>query len=122
MLDYLVHFFSYNKIYLLTGVGLLLLVVLPTKGKISSKTRAAPHVPVIIWILCFTFRVNTGDDITSLFKTSDTFCDESRPVSVVGGPFNKYHSDDAGRKVNKPRTSKYLKGGKNFQGAVSTIG
>ena len=31
MIDYLIHFFTYNKIYLFTGAALLLVVLLPTK-------------------------------------------------------------------------------------------
>lgn len=99
MLDYLVHFFTNNKIYLFTGLALLLLIVLPTRGKISSQTRTWLYVAVILWIICFSYRVNTGNDIISLFKKSDNFDDESQPVQVPGGPFNKYYSNDAGRKA-----------------------
>jgi len=99
MLDYLIHFFTYNKIYLFTGLALLFLVVLPTREKISSKTKKALYFTVIIWIMCFAYRVNTGDDIISLFKKSDDWGEESRPIRIEGGPFNKYYSNEAGRKV-----------------------
>ena len=102
MLDYLIHFFTNNKIYLFTGLALLLLIVLPTRGKISSKTRTWLYLSVILWIICFSYRVNTGNDIISLFKKSDNFDDESKPVHVRGGPFNKYYSNDAGR---RPKTT-----------------
>lgn len=99
MLDYLVHFFTNNKLYLFTGLALLLLVVLPTREKISSKTRRWLYAAVILWIICFSYRVNTGNDIISLFQKSDDFGDESQPMQVKGGPFNKYYSNDAGRKA-----------------------
>jgi len=102
MLDYLVYFFTNNKIYLFTGLALLLLIVLPTRGKISSQTRIWLYLSVILWIICFSYRVNTGSDIISLFKKSDNLDDESQPVQVPGGPFNKYYSNDAGR---RPKTT-----------------
>jgi len=99
MLDYLIHFFSYNKIYLYTGLLLLLLVVLPTKGKMSSRTRGWLYVAVVIWIICFAYRVNTGNDIISLSSKKDTSGDETRPMQGEKGPFSKYYSNDAGRKA-----------------------
>lgn len=98
MTDYLIHFFTYNKIYLFTGAALLLLVFLPTKEKISSNTRKTLFVFVIIWILCFAYRINTGNDIIYLFDKNDTFGDEREPARLESGPFNKYYSNDAGRK------------------------
>ena len=99
MLDYLVHFFANNKMYLFTGVALLLLVVLPTRGKISSKTRIWLYGAVILWIICFSYRINTGNDIISLFQKGDDSGEESEATQVRGGPFNKYYSNDAGRKA-----------------------
>jgi len=99
MLNYLIHFFTYHKIYLFTGLALFLLIVLPTREKISSNTKKALYLAVIIWIICFAYRVNTGNDITSLFTTSDNFGEESPPKRIEGGPFNKYYSNDAGRKA-----------------------
>jgi hypothetical protein len=101
MIDYLIHFFTYNKIYLFTGAALLLLVVIPTKEKVSSNTKKALYVFAVIWIICFAYRINTGNDITRLFKSSDDFDNESQSKSVGGSPFNKYYSNDAGRKSKK---------------------
>ena len=98
MIDYLIHFFTYNKIYLFTGILLLLLVVIPTKEKVSSNTKKALYVCVVIWIICFAYRVDTGNDITHLFKSSNNFGDESQSTEIKGSPFNKYYSNDAGRK------------------------
>ena len=97
MIDYLLHFFSYNKIYLYTGAALLLLVILPTKGKISPKTRKALYLLVVLWIICFAYRINTGKDITGLINRGDDFADQPEPAGIKGGPFNKYYSNDAGR-------------------------
>jgi len=99
MADYLIHFFTYNKMYLFSGAVLLLLVFLPTKERISSNTRKALFVFVIIWILCFAYRINTGNDIIYLFDKNDTFGNEREPAGLGGGPFNKYYSNDAGRKA-----------------------
>jgi len=97
----LVHFFTYNKLYLITGVVLLGLFLLPTKEKISSSTRKLFYFAAVIWVICFAYRVNTGQDITYLFKKNnaahDTFNPEAQPGKVTG-PFNKYYSNDAGRK------------------------
>jgi hypothetical protein len=84
--------------YLLTGAALLILILLPTKGKISSKTQKALYLGVIIWIICFAYRVNTGNDIAHLFISSDDFGNKQNSTKVKGSPFNKYYSNDAGRK------------------------
>lgn len=98
MIDYLIHFFTYNKIYLFTGVILFLLVIIPTKEKISHKTKKTLYVFIVIWIICFAYRVNTGNDITHLFDSSNDFEDESQSTTIKKGPFSKYYSNDAGRK------------------------
>jgi hypothetical protein len=84
--------------YLFTGAALLLLILLPTKEKISSKTQKALYLGVIIWIICFAYRVNTGNDITHLLNNSDDFGNKKNPTKIEGSPFNKYYSNDAGRK------------------------
>ena len=98
MVDYLIHFFTYNKIYLFTGAILLLLVLLPTKEKISPKTRKTLYVCVVIWIICFAYRINTGNDITYLFKSNNDFNDQRQSTEIKASPFKKYYSNDAGRK------------------------
>ena len=98
MIDDLIHFFTYNKIYLFTGIALLLLVVIPTKEKVSSGTKKALYVCVVIWVTCFAYRINTGDDILRLFKSNDDFDDGTQSTGIKGSPFNKYYSNDAGRK------------------------
>ena len=98
MVDDLIRFFTYNKIYLFTGAALLLLVFIPTKEKISSNTKKYLYVFVVIWIICFTYRINTGNNITYLFKSSNDFDDESQSTTIKKGPFSKYYSNDAGRK------------------------
>jgi hypothetical protein len=99
MIDQVIHFFTYNKIYLFTGVVLFLLVIIPTKEKISHKTKKALYVFVVIWIICFAYRVNTGNDITRLFNSPDDFEDESQSTTIKKGPFSKYYSNDAGRET-----------------------
>jgi hypothetical protein len=96
MIDYLVHFFINNKIYLVTGIVLLILVFLPTKEKVSSKTQKLFYLAAIIWIICFAYRVTTGRDIISLFSTSNEFDIQAQPGNLKG-PFNKYYSNEAGR-------------------------
>lgn len=98
MVDDLIRFFTYNKIYLFTGIILLLLVIIPTKEKISSNTKKYLYVFVVIWIICFTYRINTGNNITHLFNSSNDFDDESQSTTIKKGPFSKYYSNDAGRK------------------------
>ena len=77
---------------------MLLLVFIPAKEKIASKSKKFLYVCMVLWIICFTYRINTGNDITSLFNSSDDFADGSQPVTTKKGPFNKYYSNDAGRK------------------------
>ena len=98
MVDYLIHFFTYNKVYLFTGATLILLVILPTKEKISSATQKALYLAVIIWIICFAYRMNTGNNITYMFNKTDDFGNNRQPAKIEGSPFNKYYSNDAGRK------------------------
>ena len=98
MVDDLIRFFTYNRIYLFTGIILLLLVIIPTKEKISSNTKKYLYLFVVIWVICFTYRINTGNNITYLFKSSNDFDDESQSIEVKKGPFSKYYSNDAGRK------------------------
>ena len=99
MIEYLIHFFTYNKLYLFTGLALFLLVVLPTKGKVSTKTKKALYLGIAVWIICFAYRINTGQDIIQLFNKSDNFGNEPRSTRIQGGPFNKYYSNEAGRKA-----------------------
>jgi hypothetical protein len=101
MIDFLIRFFTYNKIYLLTGLPLLLLIVIPSKEKVSSATKKAAYVFAVIWIICFAYRINTGNDITHVFKSSNDFNDETRSKQLKGGPFSKYYSNDAGRKAKE---------------------
>ena len=98
MVDDLIRFFTYNRIYLFTGIILLLLVIIPTKEKISSNTKKYLYVFVVIWIICFTYRINTGNNITYLFKSSNDFDAESQSIKIRKGPFSKYYSNDVGRK------------------------
>ena len=97
----LIHFFTYNKVYLISGAFLLLLILLPTKEKISATTKKALYLGVIIWIICFAYRINTGQDITYLFNKSNDFGNQSQPAGIKGSPFNKYYSNDAGRVPKK---------------------
>ena len=98
MVDYLIHFFKYNKIYLITGVVLLIFIILPTKEKISAKSQKALYLGTVIWIICFAYRISTGEDIIYLFKTDNSWENESKPIELENSPFNKYYSNDAGRK------------------------
>jgi hypothetical protein len=102
MIDFLIRFFTYNKIYLLTGLPLLLLIVIPSKEKVSSATKKAAYVFAVIWIICFAYRINTGNDITHVFNKSSNdysdFDDETPSSQIKKGPFSKYYSNDAGRK------------------------
>jgi hypothetical protein len=56
---------------------------------------------VIIWIICFAYRINSGKHFTDLFDRKDTFGDESEAGRLKGGPFNKYYSNEAGRKTKE---------------------
>jgi len=99
VIDFLIRFFTYNKVYLFTGIALLLLVIIPTKEKISSGTKKALYVFVVIWIACFVYRINTGNDIIHLFKNSNNFDNGTQSREIEGSPFKKYYSNDAGRKA-----------------------
>lgn len=101
MLYYVIHFLSYNRIYLITGVVLLFLVVLPTKKKMSPKTQKALYLGIILWIVCFAYRISTGDDIIYFLKNRNNLENENKPVQIEASPFNKYYSNDAGRKAPK---------------------
>jgi hypothetical protein len=101
-MDHFMLFFKYNKLYFFTGAFLLLLLFLPTKEKISGKTQKALYVAAVIWVLCFAYRITTGQDIIYLLDNKDNYSEynyneESQPAKV-GGPFNKYFSNEAGRK------------------------
>ena len=97
-MDNLIHFFTYHKIYLLTGGVLLLFIMLPTRKKIPGKTQKALYLVILIWIICFAYKMNTGDDIIRLFAKGDDLGSEQNSTRIEGGPFNKYYSNDAGRK------------------------
>lgn len=98
MMDHLILFFKYNKLYFFSGAFLLLLTFLPTKEKISQGARKALYLGLVIWIICFAYRINTGKDIIYLFKKTDNYGSGSSSSSgKIGGPFNKYYSNDAGR-------------------------
>ena len=94
---YLIHFFIYNKIYLLTGALLLVLIILPTKERISAKTQKTLYLALFIWIISFAYRINTGQDIIYLLNNNGNLGNEHQPRKM-GGPFNKYYSNEAGRK------------------------
>lgn len=96
---YLVHFIIYNKIYLLTGAILLFLAMLPGKEKISAHTQKIFYLLLIIWIISFAYRINTGQDITYLFNKEDNWGSKSKPVQLEASPFHKYYANEAGRKA-----------------------
>jgi hypothetical protein len=96
---YLIHFATYHKIYLIVGAVLLLLALLPTKENTYQKTQKFLYLALTIWIICFAYKLNTGQDIVYLFNKKDQFGSERQPTRKVGGPFNKYYSNEAGRKA-----------------------
>ena len=98
MIDRIIHFAAYHKIYLLVGAVLLILIMMPAKGRVSGTAQKALYLLVIIWVVCFGYKIRTGNDVTSLMHKNDAFNGESRPATVKGGPFNRYYSNDAGRK------------------------
>ena len=79
---------------------MLFLVLLPTKKKMSAKTQKALYLALGIWIICFAYRINTGRDIIYLFNRNDNFKNEGQSFHIEGGPFNKYYSNEAGRKTH----------------------
>jgi hypothetical protein len=91
-------FFKYNQLYFFSGTILLFLVLLPTKKKVSPKTQKTLYFALAIWVICFAYRINTGQDIIYLFEKKDNFGNQSQPSQIKGGVFNKYYSNDAGRK------------------------
>ena len=99
MIGRLILFFSYNKIYLITGVILLILSIMPTKERISSKNPIIFYLAVIIWIICFGYRFHTGQDVIHLFNdNNDEFISEVQ-THKLESPFQKYYSNDTGRKL-----------------------
>ena len=96
-MDYFILFFKYNQLYFFSGAILLLLAFLPTKKKTSPKTQKVLYVALTIWVLCFAYRINTGEDIIYLFDKKDTFSNQDQSSQKLGGPFSKYYSNDAGR-------------------------
>jgi hypothetical protein len=97
-MNYFILFFKYNQLYFFSGIILLILVFLPTPKKDSSKAQKALYLAVIIWVICFAYRINTGRDIIYLFEKKDNFGNQSQQSQIKVGPFNKYYSNDAGRK------------------------
>jgi hypothetical protein len=100
MIDYLIRFSLYYKFYLIVGALLLLLILLPTKEKMSPGTKKALYICGALWIICFGYKLTTGRDITRLFESRDSFHYESetKTSEIKGSPFNKYYSNEAGRK------------------------
>lgn len=98
MVDYAIHFVALHKIYILAGALLLFLVLLPTKEKMSAKTQKALYLGLVIWIICFGYKLNTDQDIVHLFKGNEVSGEEGRPTEIAGSPFNKYYTNEAGRK------------------------
>lgn len=63
MVDFLVELYTNEKVYLFSGLGLLLLAITTSNGKISSKVQQFSYFSILIWILCIGYRVITGEDV-----------------------------------------------------------
>lgn len=98
MVEFLVDFFLNNRLYLFSGGVLAGLAIVPASGKISSKTQKIFYLAAILWIICFAYRINTGQGIQYLFLHNDAVTGEAEPAKI-GGPFNRYYNNDAGRKA-----------------------
>ena len=97
MIDHLLLFAKYNKLYFITGAILLVLLLLPTKEKLSGKTANFLYIAIVVWAVCLGYRLYTGQDIIHLLDRNDGYIAEERSPGTVQGPFNKYYSNDAGR-------------------------
>jgi hypothetical protein len=102
MIDRLIHFFIYHKIYLISGLILLCLLFIPTKEKISSGTKKILYLLMVIWLLSVALKFSTGNDVVDLFRNDTDFTSQEKgPAEIKGSPFNKYYSNDAGRKAKE---------------------
>ena len=102
MVDRLVHFIIYHKIYIISGVVLLALLFVPTKERISSGTKNVLYLLLAAWFLAFAYRIGTGYDIIHLIKKDAYFVEEHKPpAEIKGSPFQKYYSNEAGRKAKE---------------------
>ena len=102
MVDRLLHFIIYNKVYVISGLILLALLFVPTKERISSGTKKVLYLLLVAWILAFAYRIGTGDDIVHLFDKDVYFVEENKPpAEIKGSPFQKYYSNDSGRKAKE---------------------
>ena len=102
MIDRLIHFFIYHKIYLISGIILLCFLFIPTKEKISSGTKKVLYLFLAVWFLSVALKFTTGNDVIDLFRSdTDLFTQEKEPAKFEGSPFNKYYSNDAGRKAKE---------------------
>ena len=63
MIDFLTYLYTNEKIYLYTGLGLLVLAIATSSGKISSKVQQFSYFSILLWLLCIAYRVVTGEDL-----------------------------------------------------------
>jgi len=66
MVEFLTDIYTNEKIYLFSGLGLLILAFTTSSGKISSKVQQFSYFSILLWILCVGYRVITGKDIVRL--------------------------------------------------------
>jgi len=101
MIENLIHVLTHNPLYLITGIILVILVILPTR-KSSPASKNIVYLAAIIWIICFAYKFNTGQDIFRQLanNVNNEINAESQPLKIKG-PFNKYYSDESGRVPRK---------------------
>lgn len=98
MVEFLMDFFLSNRLYLFSGLVIVVLAIMPANGKISSRTQKIFYLAIILWIICFAYSLNTGQDNKYLFMHHGEVKGEAETVKI-GGPFNKYYNNEAGRKM-----------------------
>lgn len=63
MVEFLVELYANEKVYLFSGLGLLILSIITSNGKISSKVQQFSYFSILLWLICIGYRVVTGEDI-----------------------------------------------------------
>jgi hypothetical protein len=63
VIEFLTDLYGNEKMYLFSGLGLLVLAISTSSGKISSRVQQFSYLGILIWLICIGYRVITGEDL-----------------------------------------------------------